>query len=346
MLVLFTLTHTRVRPFTGGGYPGTLGPLPGLQARAGSQKGVRINSHVLSRNRAPCPAGHRTMPIVCERAMSTHTTVVPPASTSPIAAVPARPVAPVRAKKGLAAAANKYFYTATAVFFLLIALVGFSRFYMHGMAYVPGGMRPLTPPIRGLVITHGVTMSLWLIMLLVQPLLVATGNRKQHMLMGWIGTALAAAVTVTGVLIGCSFSKYMPPEAKMWGISPLEFTIVPLGAIALFAVFVALGIALRRKPALHRPMMFLATLAALTAALNRIDWLNGLYIGSVFDKAFGPFFTAAVIGVALVAVRSLLSRRLDKPFAVGVVVVVAACTAMWHLATTPLWVSIATKIAS
>jgi hypothetical protein len=188
-------------------------------------------------------------------------------------------------------------------------------------------------------------MSLWLIMLLVQPLLVATGNRKQHMLMGWVGTALAGAVAVTGVLIGCSFSKFMPPEAKMWGIRPIEFTIVPLGTIVLFTVFVALGIAFRRKPAVHRPMMFLATLAALSAALNRIDWLNAPLLGTVFDKVFGPFFVVAVIGVALVTVRSLLARRFDKPFAIGVVAVIVSCTAMWHLATTPLWVSIATKIA-
>jgi hypothetical protein len=265
--------------------------------------------------------------------MSTHATSVP--------SVTASPARSARAGKSTASLLNKYFYTATAAFFLLIALVGFSGFYFHGTAY-PG--RPITPPIRGLVITHGVTMSLWLIMLLVQPLLVATGNRKQHMLMGWVGTALAVVVAVTGVLIGCSFSKYMPPEAKMWGIRPLEFTIVPLGAIALFAVFVTLGIALRRKPALHRPMMFLATLAALSAALNRIDWLNAPLLGTVFDKAFGPFFVTSLIGVTLVVVRSLLSKRFDKPLAIGVAAVIVACVAMWHLATTPLWVSIATRI--
>lgn len=269
--------------------------------------------------------------------MTTHPATVP--------SIPAPTAASTQRKGSAVARANKYFYSATALCFLIIALVGFSSFYFRGMAYVPGGMRPITPPIRTLVIIHGVTMSLWLIMLLVQPLLVATGNRKQHMLLGWVGVALAAVVTVTGVIIGCSFSRHMPPDAKMWGISPLEFTIVPLGAIVLFAVFVALGVGLRRKPALHRPMMFLATLAALTAALNRIDWLNAPLMGTIFDKAFGPFFTAAVIGVMMVTVRSLLSRRFDKPLAIGVVVVIAACTAMWHLATTPLWVSIATKIA-
>ncbi|MFT3684918.1 MAG: hypothetical protein QM783_08330 [Phycisphaerales bacterium] len=271
--------------------------------------------------------------------MSTHASSVPSASAPlPRVQTAARP------KLGTAALLNKYFYTATGVFFLLVAIVGFSGFYFQGMAYRPGGLRPITPPIRGLVITHGVTMSLWLIMLVVQPLLVATGNRKKHMVMGWVGTALAAIVTVSGVIVGCSFSKYMPPEAKMWGISPLEFTIVPLGAIALFAVFVTLGVALRRKPALHRPMMFLATLAGLTAALNRIDWLNAPLIGTVFDKAFGPFFVIVVIGVAMVVIRSLLAKRFDKPLAIGVAVVIASTTVMWHLATTPAWMSIASAI--
>jgi len=120
---------------------------------------------------------------------------------------------------------------------------------------------------------------------------------------------------------------------------------VPLGAIVIFAACVALGIAWRRKPALHRPMMLLGTLAAITAALNRIDTLNNLYLGTVVDAVFGPFLFAVVLGAALVAARSFLQRRLDRPLAVGAAVVLLMMVCMWHTATTPAWRAIASMIA-
>ena len=267
--------------------------------------------------------------------MTTHATAPSPTVRPSIPAT-------LRAPAPTPSAAGRYFYSAAALLMLVIAVVGFGRFYFQGMAY-PG--RPLTPPIRGLVIAHGITMSLWMVMLVVQPLLVATGKRRVHMTMGWVGTALAAVVVVTGVMIGCGFARHMPPEAKMWGIAPLDFTIVPLGAIAIFAACVALGVAWRRKPALHRPMMLLGTLAAITAALNRIDTLNNLYLGTVLDTVFGPFLFAVVLGALLVGVRSVLQKRLDRPLAIGTATVLLLLVGMWHAATTPAWRTVAATIA-
>jgi hypothetical protein len=78
----------------------------------------------------------------------------------------------------------RFFYTGAAVLLLVLVFLGFQQLYLHGKAY-PG--RPLTPPIRTIVIVHGVVMSSWTLFLVAQPLLIANRKHKWHMLLGRIG---------------------------------------------------------------------------------------------------------------------------------------------------------------
>src|SRR5580704_7044809 len=92
--------------------------------------------------------------------------------------------------------AEHYFYSVATVLLLALTVVGFQLFYFHGMAY-PG--RPLTPPIKTLIITHGVAMSLWMLLSLVQPFLIASGNRRVHMALGKVAAVVAACLVVLGL---------------------------------------------------------------------------------------------------------------------------------------------------
>ncbi len=64
----------------------------------------------------------------------------------------------------------RWFYSFAAVLMLAAVMVGFERFYLHGRSFPD---RPITPPIKGLVITHGVVMMGWILLFIVQPLLAA-----------------------------------------------------------------------------------------------------------------------------------------------------------------------------
>src|SRR5688572_29737527 len=82
--------------------------------------------------------------------------------------------APIRTSPGTSARASsvaishsRWFYSISSLLLLVLTFIGFQLFYMKGQAY-PG--RPLTPPIRMLVITHGVLMSLWMLLAVIQPL--------------------------------------------------------------------------------------------------------------------------------------------------------------------------------
>lgn len=231
---------------------------------------------------------------------------------------------------------ERLFYTVAAALMLALAFIGFSRFYLHGRAY-PN--REIAAPIRALVIAHGVAMTGWLLLLLAQPLLILRRSHRVHMTLGRAGAVLAALILVLGLWLAIRSAAVTPPEARIWGLPPRQFMAVPFISALIFAAFVALGVIYRRKPRIHRPMMLLATLSAMSAAVSRIDPLNDLYLGTAWERHFGPFFLTLVIGVLLLAVRCALTRSFDRWFAMGLAALIVASAGIMHLATTDAWAS-------
>jgi hypothetical protein len=239
-----------------------------------------------------------------------------------------------RAKGPSSPTRARLFYSGTAAMLLALMLLGFQQFYLHGRAYPD---RELSPPIRTLIILHGMGMSAWVLLFFVQPLLILAGNRRVHMLFGRIGAVLAACVLVLGLRLAIESTLVNPPDLKIWGLTPKQFLAVPVINIAIFAGFVALGVWKRRRPEVHRPMMLLATLAAVPAAVSRIDAITALYQGTVWEAIFGPFFGTLVLGAFFLALKWLLTRFLDRWLAIGYAGFVVASALIMQLATTGAW---------
>ena len=88
-------------------------------------------------------------------------------------------------------------------------------------------------------------------------------------------------------------------------------------------------------------MMLLATLAAIPAALDRIDAISSLYRGTVWGTIFGPFFSSLVIGALFLVVKLALSRSFDKSYTMGWAGLVVAFAGIMKLATSQAWDPIA-----
>lgn len=249
------------------------------------------------------------------------------------------PLEKPRAQRPSAPRLAGLFYSGAAAFLLIVMLLGFQQFYLHGKAY-PG--RELTPPIRTLVILHGIGMTAWMLLFLSQPLLIVNGGRRAHMLFGRAGAVLAAGLVFIGLKLGIDAARVNPPAMKLWGLVPKQFMIIPVSTILMFAVFVIIGVWNRRRPKVHRPMMLLGTLAAITAALDRIGPIRDLYAGTIWGTLFGPFFAALLFGLLLLIVHSLLTRTLDRSFAIGYAALCVAGALIMRLATTPVWDHVAT----
>jgi len=236
---------------------------------------------------------------------------------------------------------NKLFYSIASITLLVLTFIGFRFFYLHGQAF-PG--RPLTPPIRTLVIAHGLLMTAWMLLAVVQPLLVAANRKRVHMTLGKFAAVLAVGIVISGYLVGVNAARVNPPDLKLFGLNQKEFLSVPLIGAVTFGAFVLAGVLNRRRPEVHRPMMFMASLAVVAAAMGRMPALNDWYAGTQLEHWFSAFLTTLVLGGILLAIKCALERRFDRWFAGAFGALALICVATSLIAKTEIWVQFATLL--
>ena len=188
-----------------------------------------------------------------------------------------------------------------------------------------------------MLIVHGVGMTAWGLLFLAQTLLIATARRPLHRKLGQLGAALAAGLVPIGWHLAIEAARISPPDLRIAGMSPRQFLVVPVFNILAFAGFTAIGVWNRRRPELHRPMMLLATVAVMSAAISRIDALSALYQGTVWETLFGPFFGMLAVGWLFMLAGRLLTGLWDAVYAIGYAGLILYCAVAIRLAKTGLW---------
>ena len=227
---------------------------------------------------------------------------------------------------------TRYLYTAGNLLLLVLMFIGFQQFFMHGRAYPD---RPLTPPIRNLVIFHGVATTLWMVLALVQPLLISQRKRKLHMKLGMLGAVLAAIVALSGMKVALEWGRVAPPELMLWNLPFKIFMIAPFFIMVVFAGYVTVGIIYRKRPEIHKPALFLGTLFLMPAPIDRIAPILALYQDNLLGLVFGPFVPIFIIGGGFLLVKWLLTHSWDRHFAIAWGIAVVLGTAIIHLARSP-----------
>jgi hypothetical protein len=150
-------------------------------------------------------------------------------------------------------------YGLTGLAVLVIALIGFSRtYYLRTWFDVP----PLTMRLH----LHGLALTLWLGLFLVQTMLISVGRRSLHRRLGFAGVGVAAAVMVTTYMTAIEAAHLDGSRGVITAADRLYSTVVVL---ILFGVFVAAGTLSRKHPVIHKHSMLLATIAIVGPAATR-----------------------------------------------------------------------------
>ena len=152
-----------------------------------------------------------------------------------------------------------WFSTAIGLAVIGIVFVGFSRTYFLKEFFDTG---PLTVRLR----LHGLALSAWLVLFLVQARLIATHRHTLHMRMGIAGAILAALAVATTYAAAFEFAGHGVAHDAHTAVSRLYSS---LQLATLFGLFVAAGIVFRSRPEIHKRLMVLAMLAVVGPGAHR-----------------------------------------------------------------------------
>ncbi len=231
---------------------------------------------------------------------------------------------------------ERQFYLAAGCIFLVFVVLGFKQFYLHGQSANHG---PLTQQTAPLIVLHGVSMSAWVLFLITQSSLIVRGNRKLHMSLGIGGAALAAFIVIVGLLTAIGAVHYRPHDFAFFG-GARHFLIIPVTDILGFGVLVAIGFTNRRRPEIHRPMMCLATVFAMTAALFRISFIRGPVVAAMHGSnfvLFSPWIPMLTLGLLLALGKWAVTGTWDRYFARGWAAIACVCVLQVFVAHTAAW---------
>jgi hypothetical protein len=174
-------------------------------------------------------------------------------------------------------ARHRRFFIGIAILMLVVVALGFGKSF-----YV----RPLfsSEPLPSHLVAHGIVMSAWFLLFLVQAALVSAKRIDLHRALGIGGMVLAACVVITGIDVHLNL---IPSAIERGLISKpedgLEIALSSLSGLLPFVVLVFLAVLLRRRGDTHKRLMFWSFVGLLGPA-----FANTRPLGQVLDSLVAP----------------------------------------------------------
>ena len=191
---------------------------------------------------------------------------------------------------------NRYFYFAMSLLVAAIVVSGFKR-TVNDNLFHPAVPRPF------ILWIHGSAFATWVIFFICQSTLVRIHKVSWHRFFGWFGAGLATVIVPLGVTTSIVMTRFDKVQLHQTGID--AFLSIPFYDMIAFGVCIALAIYWRKRPELHRRLVFIATCGLLDAAFGRFDYL--------FDHNL--FFPCLDLVILLGVARDLLvDRRVHKVY--------------------------------
>jgi hypothetical protein len=246
-------------------------------------------------------------------------------------------------------AIDRWIFVAMAAWFILIVLVGFIPDSIMKVQMVRAGARAPFPLALHM---HAVLMGSFLLVLLAQTWLMATGRRALHMQLGVIGMVLAAALVVVGFILAPTMyhqvwagAHFGPPPVReaLAPVVPLleNILLLQISAGLMFGLFIAIGLRARARDAgLHKRMIFLAIALPLGAAISRMHWLPSTMPTSPLSVNLFVLLTVAPMFVWDV----VRNRRVHEAYWLWFPVFVAVAATVQLLWDKPYWHTMARAI--
>jgi hypothetical protein len=226
--------------------------------------------------------------------------------------------------------AERVFFSGMILLLWASVLFGFAKtYFLAGMVHAPLPNR--------LIHIHGAVFTLWMVLLFVQSALISVRRVRWHKALGLFGFALAIFMIIIGPIAATdSLRRGTAPQ----GLDAKTFYVIPLSAIAMFAVLVFLAYRMRRKPAVHKRLILIATINIAGAAFAR--WpIAILQEKPPLLNLVTLAFLLLIVGYDLISTRRVQKSTMWASLFVMVVQLVRV-----PIGFTPAWHSFATWMAT
>jgi hypothetical protein len=244
---------------------------------------------------------------------------------------------------------DRWIFVFTAAWFILIVLAGFIPDSLSKIAAVEAGQRPAFPIILHM---HALAMGSFLLLLLTQSVLMATGRCELHKRVGIAAFALVPVLVVVGIILAptiyreyWALAQAAPPELR----AKLQQRLIVLDDILLmqirigilFPLFMGIALSARRtNVGLHKRMIFLATAMPMPAAIDRISWLPN----SIPASAVGTDLYILAAVSPLFVWDLVRNRRVHEAYWIWLGICLPFALVIYRLWNTPWWLATAPRI--
>lgn len=187
------------------------------------------------------------------------------------------------------------------------------------MGFVPTYFRPLTEGSSFALLyhMHGFFAASWLILFLVQSFLINKRNAKLHMKLGFLGVFIAAGIVLSLHRVGFVTAT----RELQTGVGFGTQTFFGSGLLDPLTIgsLVTAAMILRKKPAIHKRLILLATILLLWVSWVRLRYYFPPFEGN-FDL-FGFVFAMSPIPIFWVIERRTLGKIHPTMLTVGMLVI-------------------------
>jgi len=224
------------------------------------------------------------------------------------------------------------FFQALSLALLATVIGGFSSsFYFRSDS---------APPLSSYLFAHGVILTLWYVLIVVQASLLSAGRNvgrvRLHQRLGMSSTVIVVATVWTGIVVSVDF--YRSGEGSIV-VSSAALLFANLSNLVGFVTCFAAGVATRKKPQAHKRYMTWASVVIIAPATFRLLQLWG---ASPTVAALGQMLFVA----AMFAYDILRDRRIHKPTWIGLAIVVIQMGGSFTIGNTDAWADLARALFS
>jgi hypothetical protein len=224
---------------------------------------------------------------------------------------------------------ERLFYVGTSAVFFGLVFWTFARSYYLRAWFG----RPALPPLLHI---HGLVMTGWVVLLLVQSGLVSAHRVQWHRRLGVIGAVWAALVVILGSVTTVHAAAREVRAHTGFAAGQVTVTGLELVQMLLFAGLASLAIWWRRRTDYHKRLMLLTIPCMLPSALARLPvsfMTNALILGGL------DLFVIACVGVDTVR-----HRRLHPAFGWGALAVLGTIHLAFYVTRTPAWIALGSRL--